>query len=133
MAVSSWRLRFVFAEMFVDQIMEKFVGQRAIGFCLERLLHLAEQRNVGERRLAKHRFARLDVGFRESLAFGRDDGVAFFKAHEAEEHGGIDGRKQSVDFQAQFVGEVMEIDAAALVGTRFRASPPCPRDACAAA
>src|SRR5580698_886370 len=32
--------RFIFAEMFVKEVAEKFVGERAVGFCLERTLHL---------------------------------------------------------------------------------------------
>ena len=53
------------------------------------------------------------------LASGGDDRGAFFQAHKPEEHGGIDGGKQRVDFQAQFVGELVEIDAAALIAQNF--------------
>src|SRR5580698_11358707 len=65
--------RFVFAEMLVDQIVKKFIGQCAIGFCFQRLFHLAKDRNVGKRRFAKDRFARLDVGLAEVIAAGGDD------------------------------------------------------------
>src|SRR5580704_16395075 len=54
--------RFVFAEVLVDQIVEKFVRERAIGFRCERRFHLAKDRNVGQRGLAKNRVARLNVG-----------------------------------------------------------------------
>src|ERR1700730_10142912 len=108
-------LRLVFAEVLVDEIVEKFGGQRAIGFCFERLLHLAEYRDVGERRFAEHRFARLDVSLCEGVALRRDDGVSFFEADEAEQDRGVHRRKQRVNFETQFVGKMMEIDAAALV------------------
>ena len=34
--------RFVFAEMLVEKVAEEFVGESAVGFCLERILHLAK-------------------------------------------------------------------------------------------
>ena len=50
-----------------------------LALALERLLHLAKQRNIGEGRLAKNRFALLDVAMREGLARRSDDGVTFFE------------------------------------------------------
>src|SRR5271166_4852521 len=44
---------FIFAEVFVEQVLEKFGGERAIGFGLERLFHLSKNRNVDERRLTE--------------------------------------------------------------------------------
>src|ERR1700692_2943046 len=35
-------------EMFIDQVVEEFIRERTIGFGFERLLHLAQQGNVGE-------------------------------------------------------------------------------------
>ena len=84
------------------------------------LFHLAEQRNIGEGGFAENGFARLNIRLREGLAFGSDDGVAFFDAEHAEENGGVHGGKKRVDFQAQFIGEVMQIRAAALVRENFQ-------------
>src|SRR5580704_8581261 len=81
---------FLFAEMFVDQIVEKFVGERAIGFRFQRLFHLAKDRNVGQRGLAKQRFAHLDVGLAKIVASGSDNCGAVFDFDEAENDGGID-------------------------------------------
>src|SRR5580693_9033027 len=78
--------RFIFAEMFVKEVAEKFVGERAVGFCLERTLHLREQRNIGKRRFAKDGFARLNVCLRVGLTLRSDDGLAFLEAQHAEEN-----------------------------------------------
>jgi hypothetical protein len=112
--------RFVLAEMFVEQVAEKFIAERAIGLGFERLLHLTEQRYVGEGGFAEDGFARLNVRLRERLAFGCDDGVAFFDAQQAEENGGVHGGQERVDFQAQFIGKAMQIRAAAMVGEDFQ-------------
>src|ERR1700730_16740013 len=95
---------FVLAEMLVDKIVEKFVGKGAVGFGFQRLLHLAEQRDVGKHRFAKDGLAVLNVGLCKFLAFGSDDRRAFFEAQEAEKNGGVDGRKKGVDFEAQLIG-----------------------------
>src|SRR6266481_1569305 len=71
---------FVLAEMRLEEVAEKFVLDGAIGFCFEGLLHLAEQRDVGEGGFAKDGFAGLDVGLGKCPAFGSDDGVAFLDA-----------------------------------------------------
>src|SRR5271163_2480214 len=62
--------RFVLAEMFIEEVAKKFVGERAIRFCFQCVLHLRKQRNIRERRFAKDCFARLDVRLRERLASG---------------------------------------------------------------
>src|SRR5208283_781282 len=54
--------RFVFAEMFIEQILKEFRGQSAIVFGFESLLHLTKKRDVGKSRLAKDGFAFLNVG-----------------------------------------------------------------------
>src|ERR1700739_3107005 len=53
--------RFLFTEMFVQQILKKLGGKRAIGFGLQRLLHLPQQRNVIQRRFPENRFALLNI------------------------------------------------------------------------
>src|SRR6266478_141650 len=75
---------FFLTKMLVEQVAEKFFGQSAVGFGLERLLHLAEQRNIGECGLSKDCFTRLNVRLCERLALRRDDGVAFFDAKHSE-------------------------------------------------
>ncbi len=112
--------RFVVAEVFVQKIAKKFVRQRAVGFRLQRLLHLPQQRHVRQRRVAKNLLARLNIAAREFLAFRSDDRVAFFNPQQAEKHGGVHGRKQRVDFQAQVVGKPVEVHAPALVGNNFQ-------------
>src|SRR5260370_16221941 len=82
---------FTFAEMFVEQVAEKLVVERAVGFGFERLLHLAQQRNIGESGPAENRFAGLNVRLRERLAFRSDDGVALVDAKHGKENSGIDG------------------------------------------
>src|SRR6266487_1542019 len=48
---------FFLAKMFVEQILEEFIVERAVGFGLERLFHLAKQRNVGKSGFSKNGFA----------------------------------------------------------------------------
>src|SRR6202158_1118322 len=107
---------FFLAEMFVEEVAEKFLGECAIGFSFERLLHLAEQGNVGESGLAENRFAGLNVRLSKRLAFRSDDGVALFDAKEAKQNGSVDGGEECINFETQFIGEAMQINAAALVG-----------------
>src|ERR1700721_2447020 len=66
--------RFVLAEVFVEKIAEEFVRESAVGFCSEGILHLRKKRDIGERRLAKNCFARLNVRLRVGLPLGSDDG-----------------------------------------------------------
>jgi hypothetical protein len=60
--------RLVFAEMFIEQILEKFGGQSAIVFGFESLLHLTKKRNVGKSSLAKDGLACLNVGLGKGQA-----------------------------------------------------------------
>src|SRR3989440_7925564 len=106
--------------MLVEQVAEKFFGQSAVGFGLERLLHLAEQRNIGECGLSKDCFAGLNVRLRERLALQCDDGVAFFDAQHSEENSSIDSRKEGINLETQFIGEAMQINAASVVGENFQ-------------
>src|SRR6266699_2776090 len=106
--------------MLVEQVAEKFFGQSAVGFGFERLLHLAEQRDVGECCLSKNCFARLNVRLSERLALRSDDGVAFFDAKHSEENSSIDGRKKYINLETQFIGEAMQIDTASAVGENFQ-------------
>src|ERR1700689_5240734 len=82
-------------------------------------MHLAQQRNMGERGFAKNRFADLDVRLRVSLSFGSDNRVALFDAEQAEENGGIHSGKKRIDFEAQFIGKLVKIRAASLVHKNF--------------
>src|ERR1700674_626762 len=91
---------FVFAKVLVEKVAEKFVLEGAIGFCLEGLLHLTEQRNVGKGSLAEDGFARLDVRLGKGPALGSNDGIAFFDAQHAEKNGGVHGGKKRVNFEA---------------------------------
>src|SRR5580704_15789245 len=68
--------RFVFAEMFIQQVLEKLRGQRAIRFRFQRLLHLTKQGNVGQHGFAEYRFAPLDVRMRKGFPVFCEDGVA---------------------------------------------------------
>ena len=111
---------FVFAEMFVQEVAEEFIAKRAISFGFERLLHLAEQRHIGEGGFAENGFARLNIGLGERLPLGSDDGAAFFDTEEAEENGGVHGGEERVDFQTEFIGEAMKISAAALVSENLQ-------------
>src|SRR5271168_938962 len=110
---------FLFAVMLIEEVAEKFIREGAIGFCLQSLLHLAKEGNVGDGGFAKNGFARLDVRGRKGMPLGRDDGVAFFDAEKTEEDGRVDGGQQRVHFEAQLIGKAMKIDAAALVGKNF--------------
>src|SRR5260370_16088606 len=71
---------FFLAEMLVEQIPEEFIVERAVGFGLERLFHLAEQWNVGERGFSKNRFSCLNVRLRQRLPLPSDNRIAFFNA-----------------------------------------------------
>src|SRR5467141_421268 len=109
----------VFAEMFVEEVAEKFIVEGAIGFGFERLLHLAEQGHMGEGGFAEDGFARLNVCLGEGLALGSNDGVALLDAQESEENGGVHAGEKRVNFQAELIGELVEIGAATLVGEDF--------------
>src|SRR6266478_1837560 len=111
---------FVLAEMRLEEVAEKFVLDGAIGFCFEGLLHLAEQRDVGEGGFAKDGFAGLDVGLGKCPAFGSDDGVAFLDAKHAEKNSRIHGGKKRVDFEAEIRGEAVEIGAPTLIHENFK-------------
>src|SRR5467141_2457553 len=84
---------FALAEVFVEEVAEKFLGESAVGFSFERLLHLAKQRHIGESGLAENRFTGLNVRLSKRLAFRSDDGVALFDAEEAKQDGSVDGRE----------------------------------------
>src|SRR5579859_1532362 len=60
--------RFIFAEVLVQQIPKEFVGQRSVRLCLQRLLHLPQQRHVRQRRPAENLFSRLNIPVRKLLA-----------------------------------------------------------------
>src|SRR5215467_8585188 len=66
---------FQLAEMFVEQISEKFFAERAVCFGFECLFHLAEKRHVSKSSFAEDRFACLNVGLSKSMAFRGDDDV----------------------------------------------------------
>src|SRR5260370_11906484 len=106
--------------MLVKQVTEKFFGQSAVGFSFERLLHLAEQRNIGESGFAKDCFTRLNVRLSKRLALRSDDGVAFFDAKHSEENSSIDSRKECINLETQFIGETMEINASTVVGENLQ-------------
>src|SRR5215468_12341349 len=57
--------RFIVAEMFVQQILEELRGKRAVGFCFQGLLHLAQQWNIRQHGLAENRLALLNVRIRK--------------------------------------------------------------------
>src|SRR5271163_3011287 len=113
---------FLFAEMFVEQVAKKFVRQRAVRFGFQGLLHLAKERDVGQRGFAENSLARLDVRVREFLAFRGDDGVAFLNTEQAEERSGVDGGQQGVHFKAELVSELPQVDARAEVCENFEQS-----------
>src|SRR4029077_2277624 len=111
--------RFVLAEMFIEQILKKFRGERAIVLGFECLLHLTKKRDVGKSSLAKDSLAFLNVGFGKGQAFVCDDGVAFFDFEQAKERGGVDGGKKSVDFEAEFIGQHVQIGTTTLIDQKF--------------
>ncbi len=114
--------RLVFAEMLVEQILEEFGGKSAIGFGFESLFHLTEKWNIGESSFAKDGFAFLNVCLGEGQTFGSDKGVALFNFQQSEKRGGVDGGEKSVDLEAEFVGEDMQIGAPALIDKYFQQS-----------
>src|SRR6266566_2696511 len=73
---------FLLAEVLVEQIAEKVLAERAVGFGLEGLFHLPEQRHIGEGGLAEDGFAGLNVGLGEGIAFRRDNGIALLHAKQ---------------------------------------------------
>src|SRR4029077_15430928 len=103
--------RLSLAEMLVDEVAEKFVGKRAVRLRFQRLLHLAQQRDISQGGLAEDGFASLNVRASKFLALVSDDGVAFLEAQYSEQNGGVFGGKKRVDFEAQLIREAMKIDA----------------------
>src|SRR5258708_23495127 len=89
--------RFVFAEVLVQKIAKKFVRQRAVGFRLQRLLHLPQQGHVIQRRLAENLLPGLNITTRKFLALRSDDRVAFFTPQQAKQHGDIHDRQELLD------------------------------------
>src|SRR5271169_3469027 len=112
--------RFVLAEVFVEEVAKEFVGERAVRFRFQGILHLAKERNMCESGFAKDRFARLDVRLSVGLSFGSNDGFALFEAEHAEEHGGVHSGEKRVDFEAQLIGKFVKIRAATMVGENFQ-------------
>ena len=80
---------------------------------------MTKERDVGKSSLAKDSLAFLNVGFGKGQAFGRDDGVAFFDFEQAKERGGVDGGKESVDFEAEFIGQHVQIGTTTLIDQNF--------------
>jgi hypothetical protein len=111
--------RLVLAEMFIEQILKEFGGKSAVIFGFESLLHLTKKRDVGKSRFAKDGFAFLNIAFGKGQTFGSDDGVAFFDFEQAEKCCGVDSGKKGVDFEAEFVGEHVQIGAVTLINENF--------------
>ena len=80
---------------------------------------MTKERDVGKSSLPKDSLAFLNVGFGKGQAFGRDDGVAFFDFEQAKERGGVDGGKESVDFEAEFIGQHVQIGTTTLIDQNF--------------
>src|SRR5271154_2962286 len=108
-------LRFVLAEMLVQQILEKFRGQRPVRLGLQRLLHLPQQRHIGHHRLTKNLFSFLNVRLCECRSFRRNNRVAFFQLHQSQQHCGLHRRQQRIHFQAQPIRQHMQIRMPALL------------------
>src|SRR6266852_1424692 len=92
---------FLFAEVFVQQILEKFRGKRAVGLGFQRLFHLAKQRDVSKNGFAENVLALLNVALRESLAHGGDDGVTLFDLEKFEQDRGVHGGEECIDLEGQ--------------------------------
>jgi len=120
MAVSRLAAGFFLTKVLVEQVAEKILRRECGWIGLERLFHLAEQRNIRESGFAKDCFAGLNIRLSKRLALRRDDGFAFFDAKHSEENSSIDSRKECINLETQFVGKTMQINAATVVGENFQ-------------
>ena len=102
-------LHFVFTEMLVENVIEKFLRNRMIGLGMQNAVDLLQDHHVLQRRLAEEHLAAKNIGFRKMSAFGSDLNVAFFQCRKAEQDGGLDDRKKVLGIHDEVFGEAVEI------------------------
>jgi hypothetical protein len=105
-------LGLLFAEMLVEEVVEKLFGSGVVTLGFESASDLAEEGDVGEDGFAEELFLAEDFGVGELVALGSDLGIALFDAEETELVGGIDNGKKIVEFEGKLVGEAVHILAA---------------------
>src|SRR5208282_6569995 len=79
-------LDFILAEVLVEDVVEKLLGNGAIGLGVKDAVDLLQDHDVLKSSLAEKNFAGEDVGFRETSALGGDLDIAFFQCGEAEQN-----------------------------------------------
>jgi len=95
---------FFFGEMFVQDIVEKVVGQSVVGLRLQRALDLLQERDMFERGVAKQLLLAQDKGIGKLQPLGSDLDVALGQLDKSEQGRRFDDGQQIVDLELQQVG-----------------------------
>src|ERR1700674_2804053 len=113
-------LYFILAEVLVEDVVEKFLGNGVVGFGVQNAVDLLQDHDVFKGSLAEKNLAGEDVGFREANALGGDFDIAFFQCGEAEQNRSLDDREQVFGVQAEVCGETIQVFLSAAVAQQFQ-------------
>src|SRR5271157_2147922 len=110
---------FILAEVLVENVVEKLLRNGVIRLGMQDAVDLLQDHDVLKRGLAKENLAGEDIGFGEASALGCDLDIAFLQGGEAEQHRGLDDRKQVFGIHDEDFGETMKVFLSAAVLQQF--------------
>src|ERR1017187_2645610 len=113
-------LYFYVRELLVQEVAEELKRQRVVGLAYQSTVHLLEQGDTGQNSLTEESFSLGNVGSRERLTTGGDLHISTLGFREAQQGCGLHDGQKIVHFQAEFVGELIEVTGAAVAVEQFQ-------------
>src|SRR5271166_2580159 len=115
-------LDFVGAEVLVEDVTEELLADGVIALGVQGVLDETQDSDVVQSSITEELLLRLDVGLAEATAFRRDLDVALVHDGEAQHHRSVHDGKQVVYVHSKFVGQLVQVVAAAAVREQFHES-----------
>src|ERR1035438_3877099 len=113
-------LYFDVRELLLQDVAEELQRQRVVGLAKQSTVHLLEQGDTSQNSLTEESFSRANTGSRERFATGGDRHISALGFREAQQSRGLHDGQEIVHFQAEFVGELIEVTGAAVAVEQFQ-------------
>src|ERR1035441_8466009 len=113
-------LYFDVRELLLQEVAEELQRQRVVGLAYQSTVHLLEQGDTSQNSLTEESFSRAYVGSGEGFATGGDLHISTLGFREAQQGRGLHDGQKIVHFQAEFVGELIEVTGAAVAVEQFQ-------------